>query len=244
MKRLISFFILLINVFIIPIFSLNVMPVRALSPYLRVITTDTPFYSNQNSDKPLFYLPYTYYVRVIREELNFYYVEYGDGKDMPCIDGYVPKEMLFDDGLSAISRYPSITIKTSNHAILYLDTNKNTALQYVFKDRELTFYGIYTDDSGETLYYVSYNNKLGYVSEEDVIPFTIPNHPNDLTFIPKEEEKVEDPPPTIDQPKNTTTLRYLIIGCLALAGIFALVIAFNKKPSSKQISYYEESEYE
>lgn len=233
-------FIILINI----IFTLGVKPVKAEGSYLRVITEDTPFYLTQTDTTPLFFLPYTYYVRVIREELNFYYVEYGEGNDMPCIDGYVPKDMLYDDGLSAESRYPFIKIITSNSSILYEDSNKISSLQYVFKDRELIFYGTNYSTNGETLYFVSYNNKLGYVSEEDVIPFILPNHPNPLTFIPEETPPKTEPIEPPQKDNNTVTLRYLIIGILAFAGIFALVIVFKGKPNAKTNGYFDENEYE
>jgi hypothetical protein len=226
------------------IFPLKITPIKAEGSYFRVITEDTPFYLTQTDSTPLFFLPYTYYVKVIREEVNFYYVEYGEGNDMPCIDGYVPKDMLFDDGLSAESRYPFLTLITSNSSSLYEDVSKNKTLQYVFKDRELIFYGTNFSSNGETLYFVSYNNKLGYVSEENVIPFTIANHPNPLTFLPEEKPPKTEP---IEPPKKengTLTLRYLIIGILAFAGIFALIVVFKGKPNAKTNGYFDENEYE
>ena len=243
MKKYFCIFLPFILLFSI-IFPLKIKPVKAEGVYFRVITEDTPFYLTQNDTTPLFYLPYTYYVKVIREELNFFYVEYGEGDDMPCIDGYVPKGMLFDDNLSAESRYPLITITTLNSLSLYEDINKTKTLQYVFKDRNLVFYGTNFSPNGEKLYYVSYNNKLGYVCEEDIIPFTISNHPNPLTFLPEEKPPIEEPPTTSQKENSTVTLRYLIIGLLAFAGIFALIIAFKGKPIAKQNGYFDENEYE
>ena len=243
MKRSFCIFLPFIVLFSI-IFPLSVKTVKAEGSYLRVITEDTPFYLSQADTSPLFFLPYTYYVKVIREEVDFYYVEYGEGNDMPCIDGYVPKDMLFDDSLSAQSRYPFLTLTTSASSTLYEDVNKNKTLQYVFKDRELIFYGTNFSSNGETLYFVSYNNKLGYVSEEDIIPFTIPNHPNPLTFIKEETPPSSKPIETPEKDNGTSTLRYLIIGILAFAGIFAMIIVFKGKPNTKTNGYFDENEYE
>ncbi len=220
--------------------------VSADSGYLRVITADTPFYSSETDTEPLFFLPYTYYVRILKETLNFYHVEYCAENGMLGIDGYVPKDMLFDDGLSAETRYPEIYLTTSSSTVLYSDKELTLSEQYVFSGRKLSYYGQYLSPSGEVIFFVRYNNRLGYVTEEAVVPFTVPDHPNPLTFIPEPEPETPEEEPTITE-KSTykgETLRYLIIGCLAFAGIIALVIAFKNKPQRAVNGYYEENEYE
>jgi hypothetical protein len=136
-----------------------------------------------------------------------------------------------------------LEITTANTAILYADSALTEPLQYLFADRELKYYG--SIKVGEqNVYYVSYNNRLGYVRESDVFPFSIANHPNELTFIIPEE------PPIVEQPQITEeqdffTLKMVIIACLIFAGITALVVALNKKPNkSVAVGYYDDNDYE
>ncbi len=246
MKRYSLLFLLSTIILIIYLSPLQTAKANSQGLYLRVITEDTPFYLSEDEKTPLFYLPYTYYVKIIKENVDFYHVEYYGENGKLSIDGYVPKDMLFDDRLSASTRFPNVNIITAKPTLLYNDSELTSSEQYVFQDRTLDFYGKHYSSNGEALYFVSYNNRLGYVRESDVIPFTIPNHPNPLTFIPQEEpEHTEDTPPS--NPTGTTqteTLRYIIIGCLGLAGLFALIVGLKNKQNKVSNGYFEENEYE
>lgn len=219
--------------------------------YLRVITEDTPFYKYANEENCLFYLPYTYYVKVLGEEGEMTHVECF-GESLAAIDGYVPTHLLFDDDLSVSSPYVDITLTTSTSAVLYSDISTSTPIQYVFPERQMRYYGSYPSGN-ETLYYVSYNGRLGYVKESEVYPFEISNHPNELSFI-KEEEDVEvsapEVAPDLDQTQPQTndffSLKVIIIVCLLFAGIVALFVALKQKPlrSENGGGYYDENDYE
>ena len=239
------------------IISLSLGIISALPPvavsaengaYARIITEDTPFYSDVNGEILLFYLPYTYYVRVIDDGEKFSHVEcYGTG-DAAALDGYVPSEMLYYDGLSVKSPYAQIKITAADTAILYADAKTTTALQYIFGGRVMNFYGKFPVSENENLYYVSYNDRLGYISEKDIIPFTLPNHPNELTFItPEPEPEPDNNTGTGKENKGESLfdLRILIIACLVFAGVTALFIAFKKRPvKNAAAGYYDENDFE
>ena len=209
------------------------------SEFLRVITEDTPFFSDKSADTPLFYLPYTYYVRVKDYGEVFTHVEYGN--DGAALDGYVPTDKLFDDGLTVIAPFPEITATTATTAVLYASAETTTAVQYIFGGRNLYFYGTYYSPQGKTLYYVGYNDRLGYVKEEDLVPFTLSYHPNELTFLtPDTPEQPEQKEPEKPSAQAVFDLRIAIIAVLGLAGLVALIVAFNKKPkTSPAASYYD-----
>lgn len=214
------------------------------SEYLRVITEDTPFFADKSADAPLFYLPYTYYVKVKAYGEVFTHVEYA--AEGHAIDGYVPTEKLFSDGLKVESPYPEVTALTAGTTTLYLTAELNSTVQYVFGGRKLYFYGTNFSPQGKALYYVGYNDRLGYVKEEDLVPFTVNQHPNELTFLkpePTEEPKPEEPenPPA----QSVFDLRIAIFAVLGLAGIIALIVAGSRKPkASPAASYYDENDYE
>ncbi len=217
---------------------------RALSSneYLRVITTDTPIYLDQLGTQLLFYLPYTYYVKVLSIGETFAHVEYLGDDGTLAIDGYVPFDMLYKDDLSVANPYPRLTLTTCAPCVLYADPSLSSPVCYLFENRNLTFLGNYVNENTKTtLYYVCFNGRLGYVEETGLFPFTLENHPNPLTFIPEEEPIIPEAEPS----ENLTTLRITIIACLLSAGLITLALALRKnvKPV-KQTYYYDENDYE
>ena len=241
MKKIIIAVIIAVTLSPPLLLSIKTHDVKSSPLYLRVITDDTPFYSSLASESPLFNLPYTYYVKLLNETGNFFHVEvYGD-QLTPAIDGYVPASMLFNDGLSTYAPYLSLTIRSASTAVLYANNQLTESVQYIFPEREMIYYGKLSSPQG-IIYYVSYNDKLGYVKESNVYPFEIPNHPNELTFL-----KPETPPEQEGDGKVTEDyfgLRIIIIICLIFAGIIALFVALNKKPAQSVVaSYYDENDY-
>ena len=247
MKKILFALIFLISSTIC--FISKTLPVQADSAYMRVITEDTPFFSHYNDTEPLFYLPYTYYVKVIGYESGYSHVECY-GKNSVKIDGYVPTDFLYDDGLSVENPYVEIKIYTITPSIIYQDSDTSTPLQYVFPSRQLDFYGVLPTEECN-LYYVGYNGKLGYVKETEIQPFSIENHPNELTFLQTDLEiQPNDTPSDVQQgtqqPTNNETLKIVIIVCLTLAGIIGFFVVTKKRtqPEINQNSYYDENEYE
>lgn len=219
---------------------------HASAVYQRVITEDTPFYKNVTDVSPLFYLPYTYYVKVLSENNGFMHVECYGTNGSPALDGYVPSGVLFNDGLTVINPYLTLTVTTAKTAVLYEDSSLTNAVQYLFSDRELQYLGAYPTPQGN-IYYVGYNGRLGYVKEEAVIPFTITNHPNELTFITPEEPPEEPPVKDDETPiaEDYFEIKIIIIACLIFAGLIALFIALKQKPKTNTAaSYYDENDYE
>lgn len=230
------------------LFFVDIKVAHASSYFLRVINDRTVFYSDANENSALFYLPYTYYVKSLGDLNGYVHVEcYGTGGS-PALDGYVKKQDLFDDGLTVESPYVNLSITTATTSILYADTTLSTPLQYVFAERVMRYYGNYVCQD-QNVYYVEYNGKLGYVKESDVYPFAIPNHPNELTFIPKEEPSdtpnYEGEEQSGSQVQDYLSLKIIIIVCLLFAGIVALFFALKHKPNERiAASYYDENDYE
>ena len=233
---------------IFQIFSTPFSSVKADEKFLRIVDSNTPFYTSITDTEPLFYLPYTYYVKVLSNDNAFVHVECRIDDLSPAIDGYVPKGLLFSDELTVVKPYVNVKIKTLSTAILFEESTLTTPLQYVFADRELTYFGCYVNKGGINLFYVSYNNRLGYIKESDVYPFAIENHPNELTFITPEEPSIENPNATIT-PSNTEkdllSIKIIIISCLVLGGVVALIFAFKAKPNRySSCTVYDENEFE
>ena len=70
-------------------YSVGLTPALSYTEYRRVIDDETGFYSSVMDANPLFYLPYTYYVKVLGEAGEFTHVEiHGEG-GRAALDGYV-----------------------------------------------------------------------------------------------------------------------------------------------------------
>ncbi|MBQ8197236.1 MAG: hypothetical protein IJZ73_04160 [Clostridia bacterium] len=210
--------------------------------YARVIDDKTPFYSDEDGVNALFYLPYTYYVKVLNNSGLLTHVEYGFDTDT-LFDGYVPTDKLFFDDLSVDTPFPTVTLSAEKTVTLFDDKNCTKNLQYVFSGRKMKFLG-HVENNGIYLCYVEYNGTTGYVKEEDLAPYSIPNHKNPLTFLPQEDDKNLNL--SINGNNDNLVLKILIIACLLGAGIVALFTAFRKKPSSSIAvsGYYDENDFE
>ena len=222
--------------FLTPTFSAH-----ADGDYMRVITTDTPVFEDRSMTKLLFNLPYTYYVRVLSVEGETAHIEYA-GNRAPAIDGFVKYAALYSDGLSVENPYPAVTVRTAKTAVLYSDVSLSENARYIFPERELYYYG--NIPSGESFVYcVSYNGNLGYVKEDCLYPFSVPDHPNELTFI-KTETQAEPTFNEIAEEKKTDdsfVLRIIVIGCLIFAGIVAAFAV--KRPKKTDYSDYDENDF-
>ena len=239
MKKL--FLLLSLTLYVMQnIFLVDIVHAQTQQEYKRVINLTTPFYSNVLDQTPLFYLPYTYYVKVLDEINDFSHVEICGDNGHIAIDGFVPTDMLFFDGQQVIYPYLNLKVKTLDTTLLYLDADLSTPSQYLFTDRELTYYGEYFGVQGK-VFYVSYNNRLGYVKETDIYPFTIENHPNELTFLPNEELTEQT---TKSSVQDFFSIKYIILACLIFAGLFALFVALTSKNKRQNFDYYEENDYE
>lgn len=233
---------------ILLIFSILSVPLSYASAsanevYARIITTDTPFYKTPFDESPTFYLPYTYYVKVLNYQQDLAHIEcYGDG-NITAIDGYVPTEYLYIDNLEVTSPFVVLELTTVGTAILYEDSSLLVQSQYIFKDRKLNYYGQLTSN-GTTLYFVGYNSKLGYVKESDVYPFSIPNHPNELTFLTPEVEETPHQENT-SKTQDFFGIKIAIIICLLFAGFIGLFVALsNKREKTVATTFYDENDYE
>ena len=208
--------------------------------YKRVMTDDTPFFVDENGTELLFYLPNTYYVKLLGENNGLAHVECFGGGVAPALDGYVPSDFLVENPLYSGNPFLSLTITSAPNCILYADNQLSQNLQYVFQGRQMFYYGTYSRQQGENLFLVYYNGKLGYVKESAVLPFTISPHPDPM---PQPEEPTESQP-SVQNSSPFDTIRTAIIVCLALAGIVALLLIVKRKnkPSNGAI-YYDDNDY-
>ncbi|PWM70537.1 MAG: hypothetical protein DBX59_10665 [Bacillota bacterium] len=212
----------------------------ALSAYGRAIERDVGFYKDPQAKELLFYLPYTYYVKIDEKSETISRAElFSGGYSTPAIDGYVYTADLYYEADAPVSPFFEKTLTTAAPAGLYADCEGKQLLRHIFENRTLKFYGCAYDADGNAVYFVDYNNELGYVKEECVFPFEIAPHP---TPLPVTEEPEPTPPPEEPTaPEEGLGLKIAVIVSLVLA--VAVILVFSVRPAKKKEEFYEESAY-
>lgn len=219
--------------FLILIFPYNVETLKADAyvKYGRAITDDVGFYKDSSATKLLFYLPYTYYVKILDEGLAVCHVEiYSTNSLTPSIDGYVYTDQLYFDDLNPINPYYEQELITLSVTPFYENSSCEKILRYVFENRSLRLYGYLKDLNGSYLYFAEYNGAIGYVKEEYVTPFSFTFHPNPLP-----QPEIPDEPTDTTQTENGNGVNALKVGIIiSLCLAVVCIIAFTIKPEKRR----------
>ena len=211
---------------ILAITQTSITPALAEEPYLRVVTKNVMFCASPTISDAVFELPYSYYVKKTGETGAFYQIEcYGESPYTPLLDGYVLKTDVISENTDA--PYLNLTVTTATSTVLYEDKDLTTPIQYVFKNRTLGYYGAYKLGN-QYAYCVTYNDKIGYVRESELIPFDVPLHATPIKLSPvtpddKQETPIKD--------TGDSTLKIIVIVALGIGAfiIFALIVIPEQK---------------
>jgi len=205
--------------------------------YLYIDGDSVPFFKDENLSDFLFYLPKTYYAKIIYSNELYYKVEIYGG-DTPMLDGFVPIDASSPTQKTDGDLFPDFSIKTSVNSPLYSDRQLTDVIQYVFSDRELRFYGYSYSAENESLIFVGYNGKLGFIKSTDVKSFTMP------------QNKVEEPETethTVTGQSSSddfSSLKIIVIACLVFAGVIAFFIVKRPIKEKTDEGYYDENDFE
>ena len=232
----------LMSFFCFSVFFTNPIPVYAQEiEYKRVVNEKTPFFIDEKGESTLFFLPKSYYVKVLSSNEDFLHVECFGSGGTPMIDGYVEKNSVIDCNSAVVSPFLSLQIKTANSCVLYQDSSLTQNLQFLFKDRELFYYGNAISANGQNLFLVYYNGKIGYVKESDVYPFSVPSHPEPLNVQNSTNSSTQTEVLNASPQQQLNGLKTAVIVCLFLAGIIALCMVLKKKDkSSSSLTYLDD----
>ncbi|MBE5756205.1 MAG: hypothetical protein E7342_00215 [Clostridiales bacterium] len=208
--------------------------------YARVIK-EVGFYKTTSDEKPLFYLPYSYYVKVLEEGAVFSKIEcFGENSLSPSLEGFaLTDDLVKETSLEVFSPYLSFTIETASYTPLYQDINFDKISQYLFENRTLNYYG-YNKVNGGYVYFVEYNGKLGFVREESIKPFTLPLHENpiDVPVVTPPNEEVQN------ENDNSNSLSVIILVLTLVLTVAVIIYIFVPKKPKLNTGYYDENDFE
>ncbi len=150
--------------------------------YAQAITTTAYFFSQKDLSTSLFAVPYTYYVRIVREDGQWYYVQYAADEGIyRALFGYVLKSDFV-----TLDEAPETTYLFKSLTITYTAEGDNSSLPALDEiEMQAAFYGTYY--SGATAYsYVLCGDSFGYIlgANDD---YTL----NEI-YTPAEDTYIED----------------------------------------------------
>ena len=152
-----KFFAVLIALFFLAPPLAGISPAHAAeTKYGRALHSDIGFYKDNAGSDLLFFLPYSYYVKVLVEGEPYSLVECHDADgETTKIVGYVLTDSLYFDGTLPVNPYLELAVSLKRDAFLYADrlcTEKLTKLFYNDKNQNnalFRYYGYAYDAAGE-----------------------------------------------------------------------------------------------
>lgn len=216
----------------------------AAAKYGRAITENVGFYKNPDATGLLFYLPYTYYVRITEEGAAVSRAElFYAGGATPVIDGYVYTDTLYYESAEPVSPFYELTLTTASTAPFYADSACVNVLRYIFENRKLSCYGS-VPGTGGVMYFVEYNGQLGYVKEENVMPFTFTKHPTPLPEPEIPDDPVPEEPAKTGKSGLSKGLKIAVIVAVSLAALTILAYALKPEKKHKEAAFYDDNDYD
>ncbi|MBE7090650.1 MAG: hypothetical protein E7363_01920 [Clostridiales bacterium] len=251
-KRLLRLFALVFGV-VLGLISFPFSQAKAMTGlgYVRVINPNVTLYRApvEHRDYALFYLPETYYLRVIDAQGGFYEVEYQDGENgFPVLYGYVKKDAVsLDYPTPTPPFYEQQTLSVIKACYVYVSPSENgELLATALQGQTVRLYGAYPDKSGENMfYYVRLGHTMGYLPASACTPPLHIPHP-DPVITPSVSVSVmpsvgENVPSQVLPVQKTDILKIALILGVCLTVLLALYTAF--RPKKPQERYFDEDDF-
>lgn len=198
---------------------------RAEEPsYAYIPNTSVAFYSDaeEASRLLLFYLPETYFVRILGEIDGFYRVTYLDDVDgAKPLTGYVSSSLVVKVDFIPETPYLRKKIEVTYYAPGYYDGSDDLLSRYTVS---CPYYGSYSE-KGKDYCYVLRGDRFGYVDRP--MGFTYPRndeYEKHASFSKEPEETVADA-----SGLSPAQIVFLVLLCLLIPTLAALVLRSPKK---------------
>lgn len=186
MKKLIF-----ITLIILTAFTINTpkSSAKASVNYAMVITENACFWSDASQKYLKFYLPYSYFVKVVTVGAEYSRVIYMDGdKNHPECEGYVKTSDLNFEISPSDSPYPKLTLFCETSDVLFSDVEIKSPLTVINKNTQAIYYGEITHDA-ENYVFVYANGYAGYVRKSAFSSFSLPTHESLAELISRNESE-------------------------------------------------------
>lgn len=203
--------------------------------YARILNEQTPFYSDPGCQMLKFYLPFSYYVRVVKLGSDCIKVAYMENATAPAREGYIKTCDFFPCDYAPENPYPAVNLSLKSDEVLFSTPQADDPRVVLPAGEQACFYGS-IDLGGEVFYYVYSGAYVGYVRKRAFSEHVIPKHTYPL---PKEEEPIEEQPesarPSEQEKQNNENsgLSAVIIAIVAVVSVCVIYLLF--RPESRAI---------
>ena len=176
--------------------------------WVRVTKDGVKLYANEDTNKVLFILEKTYYLSVIAETTDLYWVTVMQNQvDFPTISGCVKKDQVTVCKTEPVAPYyptVKVTVNADSTQIKLSPTPSSETIITVTNTQKMAYYGstYYYDDEW---YYVCFYGKFGYVSAASVSMPVIAAHPTPLeqSVVAQPNDPSDTTPPSTSDPTPT-----------------------------------------
>lgn len=217
--------------------SMPIVRVKASTDtYARILCNDLIIYQDANLTQPIFALPYSYYVKVETQNATSIKISFGNSDGAcPQIIGYVSLNKLTFVDYVPINPYPQIKVSTDVSDVLFNDFEQKNPYFNVPMNEVMYYYGE-INNQDQTLCYVYYFKKLGYIDKSSLNPFSVSPHPDKI--IIEEDEGANDGENENDSPTPSNAIgeNLQIVIIIGISIISISVVYFLFKPSKNKVS--------
>lgn len=203
--------------------------------WARIINEQTPFFSDIACSMIKFYIPKSYFVKVIEVNSDSTRVIYMDNDlKVPSREGYIKTCDLLIYNQEVYNPYLNLSLKITSDEILFADTNKTYPKTILSYGDNALLYGTLTIN-GENFCYVYANGYIGYVRRSAFAPFEIPMHEIPLSNKISSEESEDSS--ILTEPTNTnssidSTMKIVIIVAISITCLSVIYLLFKPKNDS------------
>lgn len=228
--------------------TINALPNQAKAnlQYAMVIEHDVALYSDASCRYVKFYLPYSYFVKIIEVGTDYSRVTYMDDMDnCPRCEGYV-KNIYLDFSFDAPENpYPQVTVTAISDEVLFSDLANKKPKEVILSNNKAVYFGNITYE-GEKFFYVYAQNQVGYVRENGFSQLELKEHPLAPKKTPLDDTKLT-PTSTKDTKTNTSLLseksyQPMIIILIVLSALLLLYFILRQSPQKAEHSFYRDED--
>lgn len=242
MKRLILLFVAFFTTYLFVFetyyysqIPLNVVKTYAELPrYGRILTEDAGFYSDKGDDFK-FYIPYSYYVKILSVGELYSKVSYGyEDNKYPIINGYVYTENLHISDYVPTSPFAVITLTVISDGVLFGNIDLTEQKVGVCSGKQVFYYGDAYATNGEDLCYVCYDGYLGYMRLSCFSSFTIKLNPDPIDYPEIESSTYSNQTAEKSSFFKNDKIQLMIIACISIVSVSVVYLLF--KPQDTRIT--------
>lgn len=218
---------------------------KASLQYAMIIDHDVALFSDASCRYVKFYLPYSYFVKIIEIGTDSSRVTYMDDmNDCPRCEGYVKNVYLDFSFDTPQNPYPQVTLTAISDEVLFSDLNSKKPKEVILSNSKAIFFGKMFYE-GENYLYVYSQNQVGYVRENGFTKLTLQNHP----FAPNDElpSEIQADNPQKEIKNNSSLLKEnsyqpIIIILVIISALLLLYFILRQNPQKSEHSFFKDED--